>query len=190
MPLRKVWSLVCVTAVLSTALTGCTKRQLVPGLIAGAGAAMVTSGAAYRASLDTDRPFGDTDGQIGATTALLFGGLGLLVTGVVWSLTSAHCDDDSHCWPRDRCVRTTHTCVRRAPAATPEGPSDHEEASTPDEGERPALTEGEPAATMAAEPTPEVQEEQAPEPVNEEPLEPPSSDEGQETDRPSTTTEK
>ena len=55
MPLRQVWSLVCFTAVLSITLAGCTKRQLVPGIIAGAGAAMVTSGAAYRASLDTDR---------------------------------------------------------------------------------------------------------------------------------------
>lgn len=97
--------------VVAVTLTGCTRRQLVPGLIAGTGAILTTSGGIYRATLDTDEPFGDTSGEVAGTTVLIFGGIGLLITGIVWSITSNHCEDNGDCWSGDVCEVRTHTCI-------------------------------------------------------------------------------
>jgi hypothetical protein len=97
-------------------LTSCTRRQLVPGLIAGTGAILTTSGAIYRVSIDSDEPLGDTSGEVATTSVLIFGGLGLLLTGVIWSLTSTHCDENADCWSDDVCEMRSHTCIDGAAA--------------------------------------------------------------------------
>lgn len=147
-------------ALLALTAAGCTRRQVIPGVVAGVGAAMVTSGAIYRATLDTDEPFGDTDGEVAGTTILLFGGIGLLVTGVVLSITFAHCESNDDCWASDVCELRSHTCIsgeaaralrhRSAPAEdADEDEDDEDEAGHGDEAadEGDAEPEAEPAPT-------------------------------------------
>jgi hypothetical protein len=106
---RLYWPAVILAALVL--LTSCTRRQLAPGLVAGGGAVLATSGGIYRATLDTDEAFGETPGEVAATTILIFGGLGLLLTGVIWSITSNHCDDNGDCWSNDVCEIRSHTCI-------------------------------------------------------------------------------
>ena len=131
------------TALLATG--GCTRRQVIPGVVAGAGAAMLTSGAIYRATLDTDEPFGETDGEIATTTVLIFGGLAALITGVVVSMTMTHCESNSDCWGRDVCELRSHTCISREAARSLSRPARDAEGEQPEPAEpaTPAPTEEE-----------------------------------------------
>ncbi len=139
----------CSTALLMASLvciTGCTRRQLAPGILAGTGAIMTTSGGIYRATMDTDRAFGETPGEIAGSTILIFGGIGLLIAGVVWSITSNHCDDNGDCWSNDVCERRTHTCIdadvvrRLHPNNDSDEEEDDEEADEEEEDDSPRDT--------------------------------------------------
>ncbi len=142
----KLFQCVAIALICTFFVSGCTRRQLIPGLIAGGGAILTTSGAIYRATLgeDTDGAFGDTDGEIATTAVLIFGGIGLLITGVIWSLTSTHCETNSDCWSDDVCEQRTHTCIdvstvrRRAPADEGEAEEEAEEAEDEEEAEEEA----------------------------------------------------
>ena len=121
-------------------LTSCTRRQLVPGIIAGTGAILTTSGAIYRASLETDEPFGETSGEVATTAVLIFGGIGLLLTGIIWSLTSTRCDSNDDCWSGDACELRSHTCIdgdaaRRLNRGTSASNPAEEEDGDEDEGD-------------------------------------------------------
>ncbi len=118
-------------------LTSCTRRQLVPGIIAGTGAVLTTSGAIYRASLDTDEPFGETSSEVATTAVLIFGGIGVLLTGIIWSLTSTRCDSNDDCWSDDACELRSHTCIdgdaaRRLNRANRSSNADEEEGEEED----------------------------------------------------------
>jgi hypothetical protein len=125
-------------AALATALVvlaaGCTRRQIIPGVVAGVGAAAIASGAIYRATLDSEEPFGSTSGEIATTTVLMFGGLGILVTGVVLSITMSHCESNSDCWASDVCEQRTHTCISRSAARSLEPPSPPAHGTEPQPG--------------------------------------------------------
>jgi len=118
--------------VMAFVLAGCTRRQLVPGLVAGGGAVLSSSGAIYRASLDSDGALGDTNGEIATTSVLIFGGISLLLTGIIWSLTSTRCDTNRDCWSGDVCEQRSHTCIdgraARQRVTHPATPASHDEA--------------------------------------------------------------
>jgi hypothetical protein len=111
-------------AVIATAWSGCSKRQIVPISLAGAGAALMTSGFVYRATLpeeDSTELLGRSPQQKAATSVLIFGGAALILTGVIWSVTTPLCDSDSHCFGSDTCDEKTETCIAPGPApAEPE----------------------------------------------------------------------
>lgn len=135
---------ICTVVLLLSA--GCTRRQLAPGIVAGSGALLMTSGGIYRATLETDEAFGDTPGEIAGTTILIFGGLGLLLTGVIWSLTSSHCEDNGDCWSSDVCELRTHTCIdgdaaRRLQSSSGQQEDDDSEESDGDESVEESTTE-------------------------------------------------
>lgn len=141
---RMFWPALAVAALML--LASCTRRQLAPGLVAGGGAILATSGGIYRATLDTDEPFGETSGEIAGTTVLLFGGIGLLLTGVIWSITSNHCDDNGDCWSGDVCELRSHTCIdgdaaRRLAPSPDAGDAEAADAEAADAGEAAAASD-------------------------------------------------
>lgn len=95
---------------------GCSKKQVIPAIVAGSGAALVTSGTIYRLTLpekDSDGLFGRQPEQKATTATLLMGGLALIAVGIVWSATTTDCERDEDCWSRDRCDPSSKTCVPR-----------------------------------------------------------------------------
>ncbi len=91
---------------------GCSKRQILPGIVAGAGGALTISGVAYRISLpeeDSDGLLGKQASQKAATGTLLLAGLALATIGIVWSATTPICEADYDCYGSERCVK--ETCV-------------------------------------------------------------------------------
>jgi hypothetical protein len=116
----------------------CSKRQIIPGALAGAGAATLVGGVAYRATLDendSEGLLGRTPRQQAVTATLVFAGAALIAAGVIWSVTTPVCDSDADCWAGDRCDKATWTCVPgqdpapqlgdrpAAPATAPEKPA-------------------------------------------------------------------
>lgn len=65
--------------------------------------------------------FGSTTGDAAAIGGMVFGGIALAITGVLFAVTSTDCDSDADCWAGDTCVVESRTCVDRASleAATP-----------------------------------------------------------------------
>ena len=99
--------------VLCTTL-GCSKRQLVPGIIAGTGGAVFVSGVIYRATLpgdDSEGLFGRQARQRAVTASLVFTGLALILAGVILSATTPVCTGDYDCWHGDVCNTRSQTCV-------------------------------------------------------------------------------
>ncbi len=95
---------------------GCSKRQLMPGILAGMGGAALTAGVIYRATLpeeDSEGLFGKQAKQKAGTATLMFTGLALILTGVIWSATTPVCELDLDCWHGDVCETATKTCVPR-----------------------------------------------------------------------------
>jgi len=113
--------------VLCTTL-GCSKRQLIPGIIAGTGGAVFVSGVIYRATLpddDSEGLFGKQARQKAVTASLMFTGLALILAGIIWSATTPVCTVDLDCWHGDVCETKTQTCVPK-----PFDPSENKETST------------------------------------------------------------
>jgi hypothetical protein len=91
---------------------GCTKSQILPVTIAGVGCATMTSGLIYGGTRPEGSGFFGEDSADAATIGgLVFGGLALAITGVLFSITSADCDTDADCWSGDVCVAESRTCV-------------------------------------------------------------------------------
>ena len=114
-------------------LSGCSKKQLIPSIIAGTGAVLVTSGTIYRVTLpekDSDGLFGRQPEQKATTASLLMGGLALIAVGIIWSATTTDCERDEDCWSGDRCEPSSKTCVPR-PAETTEPPETQARFSLP-----------------------------------------------------------
>jgi len=95
---------------------GCSKRMVVPGILAGTGAAAIVGGTAYRLSL----PVNDSVGLLGrqpeqkaGISILLFAGAALVLAGVIWAATTPVCESDLDCWSGDVCEQSTGTCVVR-----------------------------------------------------------------------------
>ncbi len=104
-----IFTMLCVTF-------GCSKRMVVPGILAGTGAAAIVSGTAYRLSL----PENDSVGLLGrqpeqkaGISILLFAGAALVLSGVIWAATTPVCESDLDCWRGDVCEQSTGTCVVR-----------------------------------------------------------------------------
>ena len=104
-----IFTLLCVTS-------GCSKRMVVPGILAGTGAAAIVGGTAYRLSL----PGNDSVGLLGrqpqqkaGISILLFAGAALILAGVIWAATTPVCESDLDCWSGDVCEKSTGTCVVR-----------------------------------------------------------------------------
>src|SRR5512137_2310786 len=98
--------------VVVVACAGCTKRQILPATIAGVGAGTTAGGFIYSATLPEGSGFfGETAGEAAAIGGLVFGGLALAITGVLFAITSADCDTDADCWSGDVCVPASRTCV-------------------------------------------------------------------------------
>ncbi len=91
---------------------GCSKKQIVPGIITGGGAITLTSGVIYRASLeDADSLFGDTAQQKAVVATLVLTGTALILTGVILAATTPLCETDLDCWRGDQCDDATKSCV-------------------------------------------------------------------------------
>ncbi len=104
---------------------GCTKRQILPATIAGVGGGLMTGGFIYSATTPGGTGFfGSTTGDAAAIGGMVFGGIALAITGVLFAVTSIDCDSDADCWSGDTCVVDSRTCVDRASleAATPPAP--------------------------------------------------------------------
>ena len=104
-----IFTMLCVTP-------GCSKRMVVPGILAGTGAAAIVGGTAYRLSL----PDNDSVGLLGrqpeqkaGISILLFAGAALVLAGVIWAATTPVCESDLDCWSGDVCAKSTGTCVVR-----------------------------------------------------------------------------
>ncbi len=104
-----ILTILCVTS-------GCSKRMVVPGILAGTGAVAMVGGTAYRLSL----PENDSVGLLGrqpqqkaGISILLFAGAALVLAGVIWAATTPVCESDSDCWRGDVCEKSTGTCVVR-----------------------------------------------------------------------------
>ncbi|MCP4674805.1 MAG: hypothetical protein GY854_04685 [Deltaproteobacteria bacterium] len=107
---------------------GCSKRQIIPGVIAGTGGAVFMSGVIYRAALpdeDSEGLFGKQSRQKAVTASLVFTGLALVLAGIIWSATTPVCTVDLDCWRGDVCETKTQTCVPK-----PFEPSENKETST------------------------------------------------------------
>ena len=90
----------------------CNKSQILPTTIAGVGGATMVGGFIYSATLPEGSGFfGDNAGDSAAIGGLIFGGVALAVTGILFSITSADCDSDDDCWSGDRCELESHSCV-------------------------------------------------------------------------------
>ena len=117
--MRKVIVLFVAAAFL-LAVTGCSKRMIIPGILAGVGAGAFAGGVAYRASLpedDSDGLFGRKSEQKAGISVLLFSGIALMLTGIIWSATTPVCEKDYDCWAGDVCEKSTKTCVPAGPGA-------------------------------------------------------------------------
>jgi len=117
---KRILAVAVATALLAL---GCSKRQLGPAILAGAGGASVVAGVAYRAALpeeDSSGLFGKTTSQKATTAILWFGGAALILAGVIWSATTPVCETDMDCWTGDVCETKTNTCVP-APPKEPDG---------------------------------------------------------------------
>ena len=126
----KTARLIIAMAFLATA-AGCSKRQVVPGVLAGTGAAAIAGGVGYRASLgEAEEVFGDTAKEKGITTTLLLTGTALVIAGIVWSVTTPVCENDGDCWVGDVCEKKTNTCVPRPDEAPPEAAPETEASET------------------------------------------------------------
>jgi hypothetical protein len=111
--------------VLAAGSASCSKRQIVPVAFAGTGAALMTGGFVYRATLpeeDSGELFGEEPRQKAATAALVFSGAALVLTGVIWSIVTPLCEVDRDCFGTDVCDIETATCVPLAAAAGPIAP--------------------------------------------------------------------
>jgi hypothetical protein len=98
---------ICITA-------GCSKRQIIPGILTGTGAATLVTGVIYRASLDdADSLFGDTSKQKAIVSTLTLTGLALMATGVILAATTPLCESSQDCFSSDVCDTKTQTCVPR-----------------------------------------------------------------------------
>jgi hypothetical protein len=109
----KLWILALTAAVFFLA---CSKRQIVPGIVAGVGGATFASGVIYRAALpeeDSDGLFGRQADQKAVTATLVFSGVALIVAGVIWSATTPLCEADIDCFRGDVCEPATRTCVEK-----------------------------------------------------------------------------
>jgi hypothetical protein len=114
-----------VSLLIVAAAAGCSKRQILPVAIAGAGAALMTGGFVYRATLpeeDSAGVFGETSKQKAITSTLVFSGLALVLVGVILSVTTPLCESDTDCWGSDTCEPATSTCAASPPATEPDGP--------------------------------------------------------------------
>ncbi|MCP4602174.1 MAG: hypothetical protein GY847_16940 [Proteobacteria bacterium] len=115
---------ICLTAIVLTFCwtLGCSKRQIMPGIVTGIGGATFLSGVVYRAALpdkDSEGLFGKQTRQKAAIATLMFTGMALVLVGVIWSATTPLCETDTDCWHGDVCDKATETCVPR-PLATRE----------------------------------------------------------------------
>ncbi len=64
--------------------SGCSKRQIIPGAVAGAGGAMFAASAIYRVALpdeDSKGLFGKQTEQKAAIATLMFTGIALIIAG-------------------------------------------------------------------------------------------------------------
>ncbi len=96
----------------------CNKKQIAPGVVAGVGAGLFVGGIGYRVSLpeeDSEGLFGDSPRQKAGTSVLMFSGIALMLTGIIWSATTPLCETDSDCWAGEVCDRPTKTCVPAPP---------------------------------------------------------------------------
>jgi len=119
----KIAHVTLVALVLGTAIAGCSKRQVVPVAFAGTGAALMTGGFVYRATLpeeDSQGLFGEQPRQKAGTAVLVFTGAALMLTGVIWSIATPICEVDSDCWGNDVCDQASSSCVPSPPGAEPE----------------------------------------------------------------------
>ncbi|MFO8071920.1 MAG: hypothetical protein R6V85_08595 [Polyangia bacterium] len=127
--MRASFSFLLATA-LALSLGSCSKRQLLPGITAGAGAGVFAAGVGYRLSIEADGSedlLGHTAAQRATTSVLVFSGVALMLAGVIWSVTTPICESDSDCWPGDSCDVGSQTCVE----APPEPASEDAAASRP-----------------------------------------------------------
>ena len=123
--------------------SGCTKRQILPATIAGVGCATMTSGFIYSATRPEGSGFFGADNADAATIGgLVFGGMALAITGVLFAVTSADCESDADCWSGDICVPESRTCVDAESLAVPP-------AAPPSPDATPAGPVGEPVAGSA-----------------------------------------
>jgi hypothetical protein len=144
------------------ASVGCTKRQILPATIAGVGGGTMTGGFIYSATLPGESGFfGDSAADAATIGGLVFGGMALVITGVLFAVTSADCDSDADCWAGDVCVLDSHTCVDAESVVVPSPPAD--EPSLPEDS-----PESTPEAAAASAPeaavTPAPEGTAAPEP--------------------------
>ncbi len=105
---------ILVAVALVLAMTGCSKKQLMPGIFAGVGSALIVGGVAYRVSLpdaDNEGTFGRQSEQKAGIAILLFAGAALVLTGIIWSATTPVCDSNVDCWSGDICNKRSSTCV-------------------------------------------------------------------------------
>lgn len=121
----KIAHVTLVSLLIAAAAAGCSKRQILPVSIAGAGAALMTGGFVYRATLperDSAEVFGETAEQKAITSTLIFSGVALVLVGVILSITMPLCESSVDCWGTDTCEPATSTCATRPPAAEPDEP--------------------------------------------------------------------
>ena len=105
---------VATTLLLVSLLSSCSKRQIIPGIVAGIGGGMFASGVIYRATLpeeDSEGLLGRQSEQKATTAALLFTGFALAAVGIIWATTSPVCDTNEDCFAGDYCEKITGTCI-------------------------------------------------------------------------------
>mgnify|MGYP006294354899 CR=1 FL=1 len=121
-PMRKL-SVALIAAALSLSTGACSKRQIAPGILTGVGAGVFAGGVGYRVSLpeeDSVGLFGAEPQQKAGTSILVFGGIAIMLAGVVWSATTPLCQEDADCFGDEVCDQATSTCISLAPPA-PDG---------------------------------------------------------------------
>jgi hypothetical protein len=115
--MKKTIQTVLVIGLILVVTVGCSKKQVMPGVVAGAGGVLFLAGTIYRAAQPegTDGLFGETGQQMGVTASLMLSGLALMLAGVLWSAITPICESDADCWVGDKCQKSTKTCVIKAP---------------------------------------------------------------------------
>ncbi|MDD5308792.1 MAG: hypothetical protein PHU25_15870 [Deltaproteobacteria bacterium] len=109
-------AIVALALALGALHAGCSKRQIIPGALAGVGAATLVGGVSYRATLpenDSEGLLGRTPKEQAVTASLVFTGAALVAAGIIWSVTTPVCETDTDCWTNDRCDKAASTCVPR-----------------------------------------------------------------------------